>query len=133
MKAELGLYAVVITFAILIGGTIVQASGSFAASVLVDVSIIAYALLLTSDPIYRHSALALALGAHIVAIAKYYSHPLIAPFLIFERSSHGTTINIDIVQIVIVYELISERKTLRKLLKGLSRESKESRVPREPP
>jgi len=133
VEAELGLYIVLLVFAVLIGGTIAVAGGPYATSIIVDIAIIAYALLITSDPLTRHTAIALALGAHITAIIKYYSSPIPLPFIILERGGHGTTINIDIVQLTIAYEIIFERKTWRKLLKSLGKEPKDPGTRGKPP
>ncbi|MEB3846925.1 MAG: hypothetical protein GSR74_02985 [Desulfurococcales archaeon] len=127
LNEELGLYLVVVFLALLVGATVTLAGGPLGASVLVDISIIAYALLVTSNITARHAVIALALGAHIAALLKYYSHPIVLPFVIVERGAHGYTLDIDLVQAVIAYELVFERDQLRKLLKGLTRESNGSR------
>ena len=127
MDDALKAYIALLVLAIAAGATITLAGGPMGASIIVDIAIIAYALLLTSDPIDRHVVLAVAVGAHTAAILLYYSHPLILPFVVLERGKHGTTLDIDLVQILLAYEVIFERNTWRKLLKGLERETKESR------
>ena len=45
------------------------------------------------------------MAAHIGAVAAYYSNPLILPLIIIERSITGKySINIDIVQLALLYE-----------------------------
>jgi hypothetical protein len=127
LSGELGLYLVIMFLSFLMGATITLAGGPMGASVLVDVSIVAYALLIASSVYARHTVLALALGAHIAAILKYYSSPIPLPFIIIERGSHGYSLNIDLVQIILAYELVFERESWRKFLKGLVGESNDSR------
>ena len=73
-------------------------------SYLVMTSVLVYTLLsLVSSPL-RVPPLILALGLHVGALASYYSNPLILPLIIIERSPNGSSINIDLIQVLLLLE-----------------------------
>jgi len=59
----------------------------------------------------RIAGLGLAAGAHLAALASYYSTPIILPFIVIELSGEGAALGVDIVQIMLAHEaatLLSE-------------------------
>ncbi|MDM7275730.1 MAG: hypothetical protein P3X22_006415 [Thermoprotei archaeon] len=69
--------------------------------------IVAYLILaLFAIPI-RWIPLAAALGAHLGFVTIYYSNPLILPLIIVERLGDKASINIDIVQLAVAYEIVT--------------------------
>jgi len=89
-------------------------NGPLAASAMIGLSIIGYAISLSLAPEYRRIFLATALGAHVTAILLYYSNPIPLPFFILERAPEGTTLNVDIVQLVLLYEYFFTRELGKK-------------------
>ncbi len=57
-------------------------------------------------------------SAHIGALVSYYSNPLVLPFVIIERGRGHESLNIDIVQIVLLVEIIRQYLRYRKKLKS---------------
>ncbi len=55
----------------------------------------------------RWVPLMLTLGLHIGAITSYYSNPIVLPLLIIERWGEKSVINLDIVQLIIAYEILT--------------------------
>ena len=73
-------------------------------SYLIMVSVVLYTLLsLVSSPL-RIPPLVLALGLHVGALISYYSDPLILPLIIIERGQNGDSINIDLIQVLLLLE-----------------------------
>jgi len=89
-------------------------NGPLAASAIIGLSIIGYAIALSIAPEYRRIFLATALGAHVTAILLYYSNPVPLPFFILERAPEGTTLNVDVVQLVLLYEYFFTRELGKK-------------------
>ena len=128
----------------LIAGLLAGIGGPMAASVLVAVSVFAY-ILVSGNKHMRLLPLAAMVGAHIAAVASYYSNPIpIPPLFVLERlpgpMETRMSLNIDIVQIVVFYELLDHwrsRKNLEVLeaeesLKSPSGEDEELPGPGEP-
>lgn len=129
-------YMVAYAFAFAIGLTMGYAAGPFGASVVVDVAIVAYAVLLSTYVEARWIPLSLAIGTHLAAILSYYSHPIPLPFLILERGKHGYTMNIDLVQALIGYDLLFEyhkQGQKEETLKTPTSNDQEQGTPEEPP
>ncbi len=84
-------------------------------SVSVDLLIVAYALLLSFAPDLTILAVAPMVAVHAGSIISYYGHPLVLPFIVIERHGEFSSAGIDIVQIIVAYEiarwLLSKRKT----------------------
>ncbi len=102
---------VLAVFAGLVAGVASALGGPKAASIIVDLSILAYALLVSREDV-RLLALASMLGAHAGAVISYYSNPLlIPPVAVLERKTEGLTtrysLNIDIVSLIAVYDILS--------------------------
>lgn len=136
MDAYKQVYIVVCIFALLVGATIGYASGPLGASVMIDIAILFYALLLTSAPEIRWVALSLALGTHAATVLSYYSNPIPLPLAVLERGSHGYTLNFDLVQAVVYYELIFEywrAKRGEKTLKSPAGDAKNTGLTEGPP
>jgi len=89
-------------------------NGPLAASAMIGLSIIGYAITLSFAPEYRRIFLATAVGAHITAILLYYSNPIPLPFFILERAPEGTSLNVDVVQLVLLYEYFFTRELKQK-------------------
>jgi hypothetical protein len=49
----------------------------------------------------------LTLGLHIGAVTSYYSNPIVLPLLVIERWGERSVINLDIVQLIIAYEILT--------------------------
>ncbi|GBF08651.1 hypothetical protein apy_03760 [Aeropyrum pernix] len=79
--------------------------GPEAASLVVSLSLVTYLALSLFETRLRLAPLAASVGAHVGAVASYYSNPLPLPFIVVERGSQGAIINIDIVQIVVLTEI----------------------------
>lgn len=129
-------YITVCVFAFLIGATVGFTSGPLGSSILVDLAILLYAVLLTIAPSIRWVGISLAAGTHVAALLSYYSNPLPLPFIILERGLHGYTLNVDLVQAVIFYELVFEHKIFgskEKTLKSPVGNAPGDGTPKEPP
>lgn len=80
--------------------------------------IVAYLITSILIPVARWAPLMLTLGIHIGAIISYYSNPIVLPFVIVERWGERTIINIDVIQVILAYEIIaSSLPRLRQNLK----------------
>jgi hypothetical protein len=55
----------------------------------------------------RWIPLMLTLGLHIGAVLSYYSNPIVLPMVVIERWGERSAINLDIVQLIIAYELVT--------------------------
>jgi len=93
-------------------------NGPLAASAMIGLSIVAYALSISVAPEYRRLFLATAVGAHVTAILLYYSNPIPLPFFILERSPDGMSLNIDVVQLTLLYEYYLTRDLEKKAEAG---------------
>lgn len=69
--------------------------------------LLAYLLVSYASPSSRHYPLAFLVGIHVGAVLTYYTRPVPLPFLIVELSPFGPTLNIDIVQVLVAYELVT--------------------------
>ncbi|MCS7107690.1 MAG: hypothetical protein NZ902_06285 [Acidilobaceae archaeon] len=67
--------------------------------------LLAYILISYTSPSLRYYPLALLVGIHVGAVLTYYTKPLPLPFLIVEMSPFGAAINVDLVQVLLAYEL----------------------------
>lgn len=129
-------YIVVCLFAFLVGATIGYVSGPLGSSILIDLAILFYAILLTVAPQIRWVGISLAAGTHIAALLSYFSNPIPLPFIILERNSHGYTLSIDLVQAVIFYELLFEYRkpgSGEKTLKSPVDNARDDGIPEKPP
>ncbi|BAN90601.1 hypothetical protein [Aeropyrum camini] len=79
--------------------------GPEAASLIVSLSLVTYLILSLFETRIRLAPLAAAAGAHLGAVASYYSNPLPLPFLVVERGPNGAIVNVDIVQLVAFTEI----------------------------
>ena len=97
--------SILVSIPLLVASTTIGLSGDpLLVSYLITTSIIIYAILsLVSSPL-RLLPLAFALGSHVGALVSYYSDPLILPLMIIERGPDGTSINLDLVQILLLLE-----------------------------
>ncbi len=75
-------------------------------SIIISLLIISYALLISfTDESYSKYIVVALTATHVGSIITYYSNPIIMPFIIIERHSENYSLNIDIVQIIVIYEL----------------------------
>ncbi len=74
-------------------------------SITIVLLILGYAITSVVYPLARWAFLIAALAAHAVSIAIYYTNPLILPFVVLEREGERYSINIDLIQLILVYEL----------------------------
>ncbi|MEB3765506.1 MAG: hypothetical protein GSR77_05010 [Desulfurococcales archaeon] len=75
-------------------------------SITISLLIIVYAITISLSESYIKYVLVALVSTHIGSIISYYSSPLILPFVIIERSTNYSSINIDFVQIILAYEII---------------------------
>ncbi len=95
----------ILLLSILIFSTLGATLGPYRTSITIMGLLLLYILLQGASTPVRLIPLAAAAAAHIAAVLAYYSHPLILPLVVLERSpTHGYSINIDIIQIAILYE-----------------------------
>ncbi len=87
------------------GATVGAASDPKASSFFIIVMLFAYTILSINNLPYRLAPLAAMITAHVASILSYYSNPLPLPLVVVERFDGRYSINLDIVQIAIVYEL----------------------------
>jgi len=100
--------------AALVAGVLAALGGPLAASIVVDLSILGYAVF-AGNRLLRLVPLAAMAGAHIAAMATYYSNPLpLPPVAVVERDPAATlsAVNLDIVGLVVAYDVI-DRVRLR--------------------
>lgn len=89
----------------LVGFTVgLMTAGSLAPSAVI-IGIVAYALISIFLPSLRLFPLLFAFGAHVSAVLFLYSDPIPLPLFVIERGAPGIVINVDIVQIALLYEL----------------------------
>ncbi len=75
-------------------------------SIIISLLIISYALLISfTDESYSKYIVVALIATHVGSIITYYSNPIIMPFIIIERHGENYSLNIDIVQIIVIYEL----------------------------
>lgn len=92
------------------------------ASITMWILLAGYLVLAASDFTGLTWLVAVAMASlHAGAIISYYSHPVILPFVIIERSGEHVSLNIDFVQIVILSEIIrwARKKKLKNAAKGI--------------
>ncbi len=109
-------WLVAYAFSLLVGATLGGLSGPYGASVMVASMIVLYAIALSLYPGSRLLFLSAALGAHLAAVASYYSNPVPLPLFVLERSAEGYSLNIDIVQVIIAYEAVSFLRQRRQVV-----------------
>ncbi len=78
-----------------------------AASMTIVGLLVAYLVLALFTTPIRWIPLAAALGIHLGSVMTYYSNPLILPLIVVERLGDKASINIDIVQLAIAYEIVT--------------------------
>ena len=113
-------YKLVIGYSVilaLIAGLLSGIGGPMTASVLVALSVFAY-VLVSGNKWYRLLPLAAMVGAHIAALATYYSEPVPIPPLFVVERLHGPletrmSLNIDPVQIIVFYEIVDRIRSRR--------------------
>jgi len=94
--------------AALVAGVLAAAGGPLAASILVDLSIIGYAVF-AGNRLLRLVPLAAMVGAHVSAVATYYSHPIpLPPLAVVERdpATALSAANLDIVGLIVAYDIV---------------------------
>ncbi|MCE4612517.1 MAG: hypothetical protein F7C07_01605 [Desulfurococcales archaeon] len=74
-------------------------------SITIVLLILGYAIASVIYPLARWAFLIAALVSHVVSIAIYYTNPLVLPFVVLEREGGRYSINIDLIQLILVYEL----------------------------
>ncbi|MCE4602110.1 MAG: hypothetical protein F7C08_02055 [Desulfurococcales archaeon] len=95
----------ILILSILIFSTLGATLGPYRTSITIMGLLLIYILLQGASTPLRLIPLVAAASTHIAAVLAYYSNPLILPLVILERSTiHGYSINIDIVQIALLYE-----------------------------
>ncbi|MCX8196049.1 MAG: hypothetical protein N3F67_03100 [Acidilobaceae archaeon] len=70
-------------------------------------ALIAYVAASFFFPETRYLPLSLLVGIHVGAVISYYTRPVPLPFFIVELSPYGPLLNIDVVQLLVAYELAS--------------------------
>lgn len=86
-----------------------------AAPMAVILGIVAYAMISLFLPDLRLFPVFFALGAHAAAVAHLYSDPIPIPLAVIERGEQGAVINVDIVQMILAYELANRLGLLQSL------------------
>ena len=81
--------------------------GPSISSYMVTGGIVAYLVTSLLIPKARWIPLALTLGLHVGAITTYYSNPLVLPLIIIERWGERSSLNIDVVQLILAYEIVA--------------------------
>jgi len=74
-------------------------------STIIVAMVLGYAVSSIVYPVARWAFLVAALVAHAASIAIYYTNPLILPFVILEREGGRYSINIDVIQLILIYEV----------------------------
>ena len=87
------------------GATVGIAGDPRASSFFIMTMLFAYTLLSINGLPYRLAPLAAMIAAHIASIASYYSNPLLLPLIVVERAGDRYSVNLDVVQVALVYEL----------------------------
>ncbi|MEM0491034.1 MAG: hypothetical protein QXO93_01755 [Acidilobaceae archaeon] len=107
MRTELVIAETLIIISLLLVGlTLGLNSRPEISSYMIIGGVLAYLITSIIIPKTRWIPLALTLGIHIGSIITYYSDPLVLPFIVIERHMGKQAINIDIIQILIAYEVI---------------------------
>ncbi len=111
-------YVVVALFLILIFATLGLSGSPELASIVMWLLLAFYLASSTiSDDVKLRLLTVISMASlHFGAVASYYSHPLVLPFVIIERSANHSSVNIDFVQAIIVFEAarwLFEEKTKR--------------------
>jgi len=108
LSLEITLAYVLLALATLTLGLILGLNGRpELTSYMVMGGVIAY---LVSSIVYgkaRWIPLMLTLGLHIGAVTSYYSNPIVLPLVIVERWGERSVVNVDIVQLIIAYEIVA--------------------------
>ena len=100
---------IMLGFIFIIFLTVGLAGSPKASSIVVWILLAGYVVLATASSEYSRYTWMLAtalVGVHIGSIASYYSNPIIYPFIIIERGAGHESVNIDIVQLVVLVELV---------------------------
>ena len=87
------------------GATVGIAGDPRASSFFIMTMLFAYTLLSINGLPYRLAPLAAMIAAHIASITSYYSNPLLLPLIVVERAGDRYSVNLDVVQLALVYEL----------------------------
>ncbi len=127
LSLELSLAYVLVSVAALMVGLVLSLRGRpELSSYMVVGGVVAY---LITSIIYHRARwipLMLTLGLHIGAVATYYSNPIVLPLVIVERWGERSAINIDIVQLIVAYEVATTSLSMiRQNLKAWRGEDKE--------
>jgi len=102
--------------AALVAGVLAAVGGPLAASILVDLSILGYAVF-AGNRLLRLVPLASMIGAHAAAVVTYYSNPLpLPPVAVVERdpATALAAANLDIVGLIAAYDLVERMFSRRR-------------------
>ena len=120
---ELSLAYILIALTALITGLLLGLRGRpELLSYMIIGGIIAYLITLIVSSGVRWIPLMLTIGLHVGAIVSYYSNPIVLPLIVIERWGDKSVVNLDIIQLIIAYEIVI--LSISKLKQNLKPEKK---------